>query len=639
MHFQQHLAVFLRKMGCGESKKKDVIVPQMLPSNNSSNPAPLSTSARPVNPPPPQPVSALSPHAPIPTPPKPSETASTPAVQPAVVPAKQSVPDPKLADYTPTAHYTVLIWAGQAEALEPFATATIQRFDAGREVAITPLTVTSLQDASLPRVIDAVLYLISDKSEVAQAKEVHAKYKHVWLHLVQSMAQGTEIDVFISETEAQVLPAGEDYIAKVLSADKDLHILLKTVFQKIDSDGSGAIEGRELVQAARELKQEVSAQEVETALGEMDANKDSKVSFAEFRDWWKRGRQGAVSVHKAIQSWAERTSAQVPGAVRELNALMHKKEKKYQGSQSSFQLSIGPDFPPKLSLSLDLGSGKAREALTVALSSQLGYTTKPTWLAIVLPCSTASPDPRLVKTLDGFWKAQFEMVMSMSADSAVMRNLVGVDVRSIGKSVVSSMWLNTDDDYCEPLCRAMDNITNLLDIPLDQSLHFELNLASGVQDLQNRSSEPMMLSLFERFQLNVQWVMWVKMLEILVSSERRKRYFDGEHASLWLGLFEGLQVDLAFDSLASLPEDMKAGGMTAGAFFTLFQKAVLVPLSFLPFYLDTINQVFAHWTGQVEISGKLLNIGFKVRLLCPDLKKLFEASSKSIPKKKMVSKY
>lgn len=626
-------------MGCGGSKR-EATAPQKMPSSNPSQPVSLPVPAKAVNSPPPQPVPAVPSQVSAPSSSsKPSETAPIPPAKTAVIPAKQSGPDPKLADYAPTAHYTVLIWAAQVEALEPFAATTIQRSDAGREVAITPLTVTSLQEASLPRVIDAVLYLISDKSEVAQAKEVHAKYKHVWLHLVQSQAQGTEIDVFISETGAQILPVGEDYVAKVLWADKDLHILLKTVFQKIDSDGSGTIEGRELVQAARELKQEVTAQEVETALGEMDANKDSKVSFEEFRDWWKRGRQGAISVHKAVQSWADQTAAHVPGAVRELNALMHKKEKKYQGSQSSFQLSIGPDFPTKLSFSLDLGSGKAREGLTVTLASQLGYTTKPTWLAIVLPCTSASPDPRLVKTLDGFWKAQFEMAMSMSADSAVMRSLVGVDVHSIGNSVVTSMWLNTDDDYCDPLCRAMDSITNLLDIPLDQSLHFELNLATGIQDLQSRSSEPMMLSLFERFRLNVQWVMWVKMLEILVSSERRKRYFDGGHASLWLGLFEGLQVDLAFDSLAGLPEDMRAGGMTAGAFFTLFQRAVLVPLSFLPFYLDTINQLFVHWAGHVEITGKLLNIGFKARLLCPDLKKLFEASSKSIPKKKMVSKY
>jgi hypothetical protein len=533
----------------------------------------------------------------------------------------------------------VLIWAGDEEALEPFAASTISRRDAGREVAVTPLTVTRLQEASLPRVIDAVIYLIRDKSEVAQAKEVYAKYKHVWLHLVQSQAQGTEVDVFISETGAQILATGEDYIAKVLSADKDLHILLKTVFEKIDTDRSGAIEGRELVQAARELKQEVTPQEVEAALSEMDANKDSKVSFAEFRDWWKRGRQGAVSVHKAVETWAEKSSANVPGTVRELNALMHKREKKYQGSQSSLKLSIGPDFPTKIAFSLDFGSGKAREALTVDLANKLGYTTKPTWFAISLPCASPSPDPKLVKTLDGFWKAQFEMVMSMSADSNAMRSLMGISVNPIGNSVISSFWLNTDDDYCESLCRAMENVTNLLDIPLDQSLHFELNLATGIEDLQNRSSQPMMMTLFERFRLNLHWVMWVKMLEILVNSERRKRYSSGEHASLWLTMFEGLQMDLSFESLASLPEEMKAGGMTAGAFFTLFQRAVLVPLSFLPFYLDTINQLFANWTGKVEVTGKLLNIGFHASFLCPDLKKLFEASSKSIPKKKMVSKY
>lgn len=604
-------------MGCGGSKKEAVAPKQI----TSSDHTPESQQSKPVTYP------AVS---------QPSTHSDPPHVETSASPQRQESAHPKLADYSPTANYTVLVWAKQEDSLDPFAVPTIHRNDGTRQVTITPITVTSLDTAKIPRVIDAVLYVLKHKSEVPSAKDIYAQYKHVWLHMVQSTATGHEIDVFISETGAQILAPGEEYADKVLAADRDLHILLKTVFEKMDGDKSGFIDGRELVQAAREMKQEVSPQEVESALGEMDANKDSKVSFQEFRDWWKRGRQGAVSIHKTVGSWVERSSSLVPGSIRELNSLLHKRERLYQGSQSQIRLSFGGSFPTKMRFSLDFGSGKVRESFTIPLANTLNYTTKPTWFALFFPCKTATPDSKLTQVMDNFWHTGYEMVMNMCTDSAKIRSITGVNVNCVGNAIVLSSWLDTDDQYCEEFCSAFDQFTSLLDIPLDQSFHYDLTLGSSIEDLQSHPSDSFISTLLSRFQLQLKWTIWSKMVEIFVNSERRKRFASSEMGLMWLNLFEAVNVELEFEGL---PGGVVGGGMTNGGFFGKFQRDVLVPLSFMPFYLETINQLLGNWIGEVEMRGKFLNVGFKVTFLCPDLKKLFESSSKSLPKKKQVSKY
>jgi Ca2+-binding EF-hand superfamily protein len=44
---------------------------------------------------------------------------------------------------------------------------------------------------------------------------------------------------------------------------------------------------------SRLLGQEHSDEELQTALSELDANKDGKISLEEFTLWWKSGRKGA----------------------------------------------------------------------------------------------------------------------------------------------------------------------------------------------------------------------------------------------------------------------------------------------------------------------------------------------------------
>eukprot|EP00828_Plagiopyla_frontata_P002111 TRINITY_DN10145_c0_g1_i1.p1 TRINITY_DN10145_c0_g1~~TRINITY_DN10145_c0_g1_i1.p1 ORF type:complete len:451 (-),score=71.39 TRINITY_DN10145_c0_g1_i1:80-1432(-) len=69
---------------------------------------------------------------------------------------------------------------------------------------------------------------------------------------------------------------------------------IKTVFKNFDKDNSGFIDINEIVLISKELGQEVKEEEVQRIFKDLDINKDGKISFDEFWDWWQFGRSNKL---------------------------------------------------------------------------------------------------------------------------------------------------------------------------------------------------------------------------------------------------------------------------------------------------------------------------------------------------------
>jgi hypothetical protein len=57
-------------------------------------------------------------------------------------------------------------------------------------------------------------------------------------------------------------------------------------FNKVDVDGSGALDSEELYQVCADLGLQLDEEELEAALAILDENGDGSISFEEFYDWW-----------------------------------------------------------------------------------------------------------------------------------------------------------------------------------------------------------------------------------------------------------------------------------------------------------------------------------------------------------------
>jgi|EP01047_Picozoa_sp_COSAG01_P046243 hypothetical protein len=65
----------------------------------------------------------------------------------------------------------------------------------------------------------------------------------------------------------------------------DHETMAQLLFQEIDTDGSGTLEPEELAALSRQLGHPLSAQELDAAMAEMDADGNGHVDFDEFLPW------------------------------------------------------------------------------------------------------------------------------------------------------------------------------------------------------------------------------------------------------------------------------------------------------------------------------------------------------------------
>jgi Ca2+-binding EF-hand superfamily protein len=66
---------------------------------------------------------------------------------------------------------------------------------------------------------------------------------------------------------------------------------VKVAFDKYDADGSGAIDKDELAQLSKELGHELTGEELEKALKDLDLNGDGVIDMKEFSRWWFTGKK------------------------------------------------------------------------------------------------------------------------------------------------------------------------------------------------------------------------------------------------------------------------------------------------------------------------------------------------------------
>jgi len=64
---------------------------------------------------------------------------------------------------------------------------------------------------------------------------------------------------------------------------------VKTAFAKYDADGSGAIDKEELAELSKELGHELTEEELEKALKDLDLNGDGVIDVKEFSRWYFTG--------------------------------------------------------------------------------------------------------------------------------------------------------------------------------------------------------------------------------------------------------------------------------------------------------------------------------------------------------------
>jgi hypothetical protein len=147
-------------------------------------------------------------------------------------------------------------------------------------------------EASLPSIIDAVIVDLNP-ADPAEFKAYFKRFDYV----VHKLAPRQGYDEIPPLAIALNILASshhlDEFLPGLLKFNAELTQLISQEFATFDRDSSGFIDLQALKDISGQLGQELSDEELQTALSELDANKVGKISLEEFTLWWKSGRKGA----------------------------------------------------------------------------------------------------------------------------------------------------------------------------------------------------------------------------------------------------------------------------------------------------------------------------------------------------------
>ena len=92
-------------------------------------------------------------------------------------------------------------------------------------------------------------------------------------------------------------------------------------FKAFDKDNSGFIDINELKDVSKELGRPLDAAELEECMKDLDQNKDGKISYEEFSQWWLSGRQGLSGWMRKLLAFklkAVKFADSISGVVRDV---------------------------------------------------------------------------------------------------------------------------------------------------------------------------------------------------------------------------------------------------------------------------------------------------------------------------------
>lgn len=93
---------------------------------------------------------------------------------------------------------------------------------------------------------------------------------------------------------------GDQFFDEIIKSEAEIESLLMKVFKNFDKGGDGFIDVSEIEIICKELGVDTTKADFQETLSSLDVNNDKKISFEEFCDWWKQGRQNSKLMETLI---------------------------------------------------------------------------------------------------------------------------------------------------------------------------------------------------------------------------------------------------------------------------------------------------------------------------------------------------
>lgn len=466
----------------------------------------------------------------------------------------------------------------------------------------------SKPDSSIPTVVDCILYVVSSQDCFDVVRQAHKAFKFVWSQTLMPAGDFGSGDLIglSDEIGLKLINHVSDFYLNVFEDDRKLHELLEEVFVKLDKNQDGFIDIKELKKAEKHMGGSSSEEDLRTAMEEMDLDEDGKIDFSEFVFWWKRGRQGAVSIQKLVLNSAHKFVQKLPGAKDILRKIAGNSSrlipKKVQNK--TINLQIGPQFKnPEMNLKLCLGKSARREQFTAEAVNALNYNIKECWFAAVFKSKKTEVDPLHIEKFSQTGKAMLNSVLASAYDGEAISESLGADFKSSGNKLFAGFWIDVTDEAVQEVFEGFESFESIFKSPSDDFIDLEVGFKNGVTDLTEALTVSATIS------------HWNNLSDVLMESFQ----VNGLSEILrFLPLFCSGKANLKFKS--GLPKSLSEplSNWCRGVLKWLVSLTAYFPQN-PQCFIQTISE---NYERSFELYGRYNNIGFKMTLELPRLLEL-----------------
>jgi hypothetical protein len=308
----------------------------------------------------------------------------------------------------------------------------------------------------------------------------------------------------------------EEFVEFLFKLNDELEEAIKRVFTSFDADNSGFIDSNELQSVSRELGKELTEEELKQVLNELDENRDGKISYEEFRNWWKSGRRASGRVMKKLTSLRAKAKKLINAVTASTEVLEDLYGKDIETlANFSVAFNQGPEIEnPGLKVNVNAISGESEERAHLTSLASLEGLEKDFFLTLTFKLQEGK-DPEAVKDkLNNLVsKIMLRFVSSGGRSTRKLVKSIEYRLRSNDQYVYLYIYYGKDSKFATELNFGWDQIKFALPANVQQTVSVELKLKNGLKAALERAETSVLLTLLEHFRVKVQGNLWTQLAE------------------------------------------------------------------------------------------------------------------------------
>jgi hypothetical protein len=536
--------------------------------------------------------------------------------------------------FHPQTTYNVIVWAQSKNSLHNIYEKPIvqKNMKIGTDKVkirfnLIPIWADNFSNAQ-GKVIDSICYLMTSKADEEKILKINEVYNHVWSHFIIKKTYD-DAETLGARIHAKVVGIIELVYEHIYLEDMKIHLLLKNVFDQIDKDKSGNVDLQELLEATHEIGSEVNAEDIQSAMKNIDENKDGKINFKEFIFWWKKGRQGGMCFTKLMNQWASEFTSKVVGSTK-LIPRIHASRLGISRKTllRTAEFCVGPDFNnPKISLNLNTGSGTYRERLLYDVSNSLDLHSKECWFSFAL---YNKPNKDLVKNLNYLQtvvETCITLLLDSAYDSALSDDSIGPAYGVHNGRVMFGMWFDINLPGLAELSDAISFLDGYINTPTDQTIEIKLSIQEGIMAAYNSTENNFLFPLLQKLKLFVATRYWANLQGTLMNL--KNIFASNFYVSSFMSLFTGEKHSMKYQTIPEIPPELMAKIDEFGA--RNDQNALLKFLRNLinshkenPIMKSILYHITENYLPKADIYLRHKNLGINLQFQIEDLFELFK---------------